>query len=185
MGLIILIGILVAIYCVKIINPAFIVGVAETESIVKIGTYIDTHKWAYYLSNIIISFVVEYFYCCACCRKIKLKLRDLVVVIISIVISLLAQTFIPQFFSVIDICLLVAMPMIINAMDKNYDASKLYSFGITFIVHNIAQIISLQIRDVALMISQHNFATYIVLLIDAYIWLFVMYNLFNFKKDQK
>jgi hypothetical protein len=185
MGLIILIGILVAIYCVKIINPAFIVGVAETESIVKIGTYIDTHKWAYYLANIIISFVVEYFYCCACCRKIKLKLRDLVVVIISIVISLLAQTFIPQFFSVIDICLLVAMPMIINAMDKNYDASKLYSFGITFIVHNLSQIISLQIRDVALMISQHNFATYIVLLIDAYIWLFVMYNLFNFKKEQK
>ena len=185
MGLIILIGILITIYCVKIINPEFIVGVAETESIVKLGNYIDTHKWAYYLANVLISFIVEYFYCCACCKKRKLGVRDIIIVIISITISLLAQTFIPQFFSVIDICLLIAMPMIINAMDRNYDASKFYSFGITFIVHNLAQIVSLQIRDLSLMISQHNFASYIILLIDAYIWLFIMYNLFNFKREKK
>lgn len=184
MGLIILIGILVTIYCVKIINPAFIVGVAETESIVRIGTYIDTHKWAYYLFTGITSFVVEYFFCCACCKKLKLRLRELIVVFCSVCIALLTQAFIPQYFSVVDICLLVSMPMIINLMDKNLDSSKLYSFGITFLVHNIAQIMSLQIRDIITMISYPNSATYIVLLIDAYIWLFIMYNLFNFKREK-
>lgn len=97
MGLIILIGILITIYCVKIINPEFIVGVAETESIVKLGNYIDTHKWAYYLFTAITSFTMAYLYCGACCRKIKLKIRDLIVVISYVIVSLLIQLFIPQF----------------------------------------------------------------------------------------
>lgn len=185
MGLILTVVILLAIYAIKIINPAFIVGVAETESIVKIGQYIDTHKWAYYLVTGLISFVIECVYCGACCRKSKLDLRDLAVVFASVVISLLSQIFIPQFFSIVDICLLIAMPMVINLMDKNTDAGKLYSFGITFIIHNIAQIISLQIRDVALMIVQHNYATYLVLAIDVYIWMFILYFYFNFKKENK
>ena len=185
MGLIIFIGILLSVYLIKIINPAFIVGVAETESIVKLGTYIDTHKWAYYLATGIISFVMAYLYCCACCKKRVLKIKELIVVICYIIISLLSQLFIPQYFSVIDICCLVAMPMIINAIDKNYDSSKIYSFGITFIIHNIAQIISLQIRDVALMISTYNYATLIILAIDVYIWLFILYFYFNFKKENK
>lgn len=184
MGLIILIGILVAIYCVKIINPTFIVGVAESESIVRFGTYIDSHKWAYYLFAGITSFIMSYLYCGACCKKIKLNLKDLIVVISYVVISILTQIFMPRFFSVVDICLMILMPMIINLMDKNYDANKFYSFGITFIVNNIAQIMSLQIRDIATMISYPNSATYIVLLIDAYIWLFIMFNLFNFKKEK-
>ena len=185
MGLIIFIGILLSIYIVKIINPGFIVGVAETDSIVKLGTYIDTHKWAYYLATGIMSFVVEYLYCCACCRKIKLTLKDLAVVIISVAISLLSQAFIPQFFSIIDVCLLVAMPMVINLMDKNRDSNKHYSFGLTFIIHNIAQIISLQIRDIALMVANYNFATLIIIMIDVYIWLFILYFYFNFKKESK
>ena len=185
MGLILMVVILLAIYGIKIINPAFIVGVAETESIVKIGQYIDTHKWAYYLANALLSFVMAYFYCGACCKKTKFNIKEMIVIFSYIIISLLAQTFLNQFFAVIDICLLIAMPMIINAMDKNSDANKLYSFGITFIIHNLAQIVSLQIRDVALMISQFNFATYIVLLIDVYIWLITLYFYFNFKKENK
>lgn len=76
------------------------------------------------------------------------------------------------------------MPMIINLMDKNYDANKFYSFGLTFIINNIAQVISLQIRDIITLVSCPNSATYIILLIDAYIWLFIMFNLFNFKKEK-
>lgn len=184
MGLIIFIGILLAVYLAKIINPAFVVGVAETESIVKLGQYIDTHKWAYYLANGLISLFAGSIYCCACCKKTKLSIRDFIIVIIYVIISLLIQTLLPQYFSVFDVCLLIAMPIIINALDKNTDASKMYSFGITFIIHNLSQIVSLQIRDIALMISQFNFATYLILLIDGYIWLFILYFYFNFKKEK-
>lgn len=184
MGLIIFIGILLTIYLVKIINPAFIVGVAETESVVKFGQYIDTHKWAYYLAGGIISFIAGYLYCCACCKKTKLSLVQTIMVVVYVILSLLGQTFIPQYFSVIDICLLIIMPLIINLMDKNNDSSKIYSLGVTFIINNVSQIISLQIRDIGLMISQYNFATCLILLIDGYIWLFILYFYFNFKKEK-
>ena len=105
-------------------------------------------------------------------------------VVVYVILSLLGQTFIPQYFSVIDICLLIIMPLIINLMDKNNDASKIYSLGVTFIINNVSQIISLQIRDIGLIISQYNFATCLILLIDGYIWLFILYFYFNFKKEK-
>lgn len=184
MGLIIFIGILLVVYLAKIINPAFVVGVAETESIVKLGQYIDAHKWAYYLATGLICFMAGCFYCGACCKKNKLAIRDLIVIVSYVAISLLTQAFIPQFFQVIDLCLMIAMPMIINAMDKNTDASRLYSFGITFIIHNLSQIVSLQIRDIGLMVAQYNFASYLILLIDGYIWLVILYFYFNFRKEK-
>lgn len=185
MGLIIFIGILLSVYLIKIINPGFIVGVAETESVVRIGTYIDTHKWAYYLATIILSFVMEYFYCCACCRKTYLNWKDIIVICGSIIISLLSQEFLPQMFSVIDICLLVAMPILINFINKNNKTNLLYSLGITFIINNISQILSLQIRDIGMMIAQYNFASLFVLVIDGYIWLIILYFYFNFKRENK
>lgn len=185
MGLIIFVAILIGVYAIKIINPEFIVGVAETESIVKIGTYIDTHKWAYYLATILLSFMVEYLYCCACCRKRKLNWKDLIVVFCSIGISLVVQKYIPQMFSVIDVCLLIAMPLVINLINKNTNYKMIYSLGITFLINNLSQLISLQIRDIGLMIAQYNFASLIILVIDAYIWLFILYFYFNFNKENK
>lgn len=185
MGLIIFVAILIGVYAIKIVNPEFIVGVAETKSIVKLGTYIDTHKWAYYLATILLSFVVEYLYCCACCRKRKLNWKDLIVVFCSIGISLVVQKYIPQMFSVIDVCLLIAMPLVINLINKNTNYKMIYSLGITFLINNLSQLISLQIRDIGLMIAQYNFASLIILVIDAYIWLFILYFYFNFNKENK
>lgn len=183
MGLIIFVAILIGVYAIKIVNPEFIVGVAETESIVKLGTYIDTHKWAYYLATILLSFIMEYLYCCACCRKIKLNWKDLIVVFCSIGISLVVQKYIPQMFSVIDVCLLIAMPLVINLINKNTNYKMIYSLGITFLINNLSQLISLQIRDIGLMIAQYNFASLLILVIDGYIWLFILYFYFNFKRE--
>jgi hypothetical protein len=69
MGLILFGAILIALYVAKIFFPEFIVGIAEIESVVKFGEYVDTHLWAYYLFTSITSFVIAYFYCCACCRR--------------------------------------------------------------------------------------------------------------------
>lgn len=46
MGLILFGVILIALYVAKIFFPEFIVGIAEIESVVKFGQYVDTHQWA-------------------------------------------------------------------------------------------------------------------------------------------
>ena len=51
MGLILFGVLLVAFYVAKIFFPQFIVGVAQTPSIVKFGTYVDSNNIYIYLFN--------------------------------------------------------------------------------------------------------------------------------------
>lgn len=69
MGLILSGVILLSLYILKLIFPSFVVETAQNEQICKIGRYIDTHKWAWYLASSILSFTVYYLSCCACCRN--------------------------------------------------------------------------------------------------------------------
>ena len=182
MGLIIFGVILVGLYLTKLIFPEFVVKVAEVDGIVKVGTYIDTHKWAYYLFNSVISFAVMYFYCCACCRISKLKYKELMVVLIGTLLSLVIERYLPSFSFVYNNCGLVFTPLIIMLMRKIKDINVLYSLSTCFIITSFAQVMSLYIRDIGMMISCFNTATYFVLLIDAYIWHIFLYLFYNYKR---
>ena len=98
MGLILFSAILILFYVAKIFFPDFIIGVAEIPFIVNVGSYIDTHLWAFYLYSFIISFLTGYIYSCACCRKIKLSIKQ-VLILASVVISLLViQILLPKIY---------------------------------------------------------------------------------------
>lgn len=185
MGLIILVGILVTIYCVKIINPTFIVGVAETESIVKVGQFIDSHKWAYYIITTLVSFVVYWLFCCASCRKSKLNWKENLVIVITIIILFICEKYFSFMYYEINMLSMIIVPAIILKMNNQTSIKYLYSVITCTTINFISQALSLQIRNIGLMIASYNYATLIVLLIDAYIWLFVLYCYFNIKKEVK
>lgn len=75
MGLILSGAILIFLYILKLIFPSFVIETAQNEQICKIGRYIDTHKWAWYLASSILSFTLYYLSCCACCRKKRLSTK--------------------------------------------------------------------------------------------------------------
>lgn len=77
MGLILSGAILLFLYIIKLIFPSFVIETAQNEQICKIGRYIDTHKWAWYLASSILSFTLYYLSCCACCRKKRLSTRKM------------------------------------------------------------------------------------------------------------
>jgi hypothetical protein len=185
MGLIIFIGILLSIYLVKIINPEFIVGVAETESIVRVGNYIDTHKWAYYLATSLISFIVYWLICCACCRKKFLNWKECIIILFTICILFVCEKYANFLYMDLNIISQMLLPAIFCLMDHKKDIKYYYSSIFCLSIHFIAQTISLQIRNIITMIAQYNYATLIVMMIDVYIWLFIMYFYFNFKKENK
>jgi hypothetical protein len=126
MGLIIFIGILLVVYLAKLINPAFVVGVAETESIVKLGQYIDSHKWAYYLAGTIISFAVSYLFCCACCRKKYLNWKESIIVLISVILLFVSEKYLTFIHYEINMLSSFILPSIILLMTKTI--SQLYDF---------------------------------------------------------
>lgn len=182
MGLLLTGGILVLLYLIKLIFPNFIVGVAQMPSIVSIGNYIDTHKWAYYLFYSITSFLIGYFYCCASCRTKKLKPVHLIVVFVQIIINFIVEAILFEYYIYINIITMLMCPLVICFIEKHTDIKYFYSTIVCFIIHNFAQILSLEIRDIVSIIQMPNSATYFIILIDMYIWQILLYNFYNYKE---
>ena len=182
MGLILFGAILIALYVAKIFFPEFIVGIAEIESVVKFGEYVDAHQWSYYLFNGLVSFVGGYIYCCACCRKKRLTLAQTCIVVLEVIGLFIVQKYLFNLYEAINLMCMVVMPTIMCAIDKQLDIKYLYSVTTCFIVHCVAQLLSLAIRDISTMITYPNSATFTILIIDAFIWLILLYNYFNYKE---
>ena len=183
MGLIIFGIMLIAFYLLKIINPEFVIELSEIDRVVELGEYVDSHKWAYYLFFFIISFAGGYFYVCACCRKKSLKFRDVCILAIEVILLFVVEKYLMQYYVYINWFCMLIMPTIICRLDGRTDIKYLYSTVSCLTIHSIAQLISLEIRNISLMISFPNSATFTVLTIDAFIWLVLLYNFYNFKED--
>lgn len=177
MGLLLSAVILGAIYLLKIFMPQFVIEVAHIESIVRIGHYIDTHKWAWYLATFVFSCFSSYFYCAACCSRKTFKTKELMVIVAIVLCLFAVKEFFPIQYTNANVCSMIILPCILKGNFKNT--------AITFSVINTLQIMTLEIRNIGLLISDYNFATLMILMIDYYILIVLMYFYFNYKKGDK
>lgn len=184
MGIILFSLILITLYLLKLIVPEFVIKIAEIDAVVKFGNYIDSHQWAYYLFNFIVSLFTYYFFCCACCRKHKLRLIDISIISIINIILFIIQRYMSEFYVYFNVISLILCPALICLIDKRTEIKYFYSTCIVFTIHLIAQIISLSIREISTLISFPNSATFTLLVIDGFIWLVLLYNYYNFKETK-
>ena len=176
MGLILSAIILGAIYLLKIFLPHFVIEVAQIDSIVRIGQYIDTHKWAWYMASTVLSLFIYYFYCCACCQKKSLNTKDLIIVFATILALFVVREFLTNLYTTINVSSMIVVPYL---MKSNYKSTVF-----CFISTTILQALTLEIRSLSTMISNFNFATFIILMIDYYILLVLLYFYFNYKNEE-
>ena len=185
MGLIASGAILVFLYFLKLVFPEYYIGVAQNPNIVKFGELVDGNIWTIYLFNFVTSFVALYFYTCACCRIKKLKATEMAVEAGIIIGSYLVEMFLPEQSLAYNFIGYLIIPLLVACMRKLQDPKIFYSTCICFIATTFAQSLSLSIRDISTAISYPNTATYFVLLIDGYIWNILLYNYFNFRREQQ
>ena len=185
MGLILFGSILTFFYVAKLFFPQFIVGIAELPSIVKIGNYIDTHKWAYYIAVPIYSYVIGYFLFCACCRTKILSWKSNIILVSFIIVALIIQRFLPLIYTPFNYVALILQPLLMLFVDKRASKETLTSTCICFCVDIMTQALSLQIRDITLIANKVNFATFTILLIDMLIWRILLYLYYNNKEKEK
>lgn len=181
-GIIICLALLVVFYLIKTIFPQFVVGVAQTDAIVKFGHYVENNKWAFYLFSFATSMFGYYFICCAGCRTRKLTIWQFLILTFTTILLFVVQIKIPTLYLSLNMLSIVGLPTLFCFMNKNEGIKYLYSITTTFCIHTFAQWFSLQIRDISMLISRQNIATYTILLIDAYIWLVLLYNYYNYKE---
>ena len=175
MGLILSASILGVIYILKILFPQFVIEVAQIDSITRIGHYIDTHKWAWYVATIIISYFTCFFYCGACCKRKNFNYYEHIVILVVTLFLLLIKELMPVYYTTINYTMLIVMPCIFKG--------NLKSTTLSFSFFNFLQIVTLEIRKIGTMIIDYNFATFTILTIDVYILLVLLYLFSNFKKE--
>lgn len=93
MGIILASALILGIYILKIFFPNLVIETAQVDSITRIGHYIDTHKWAWYIASFFLSFFVCYFTFCACCRKKALTIKETVITIVAIILLYIVKNF--------------------------------------------------------------------------------------------
>jgi hypothetical protein len=182
MGLILFGALLVGFYIAKWFFPQWIIGVAETPQIVEFGTFIDSNIWAYHLFNGVTSFLLMYFYICACCRINKLDILETLALCFSIFISVIISEYWAVFALPYNFMGYIFLPLFVAFKRKNQDYLIFYSTCVSFLLTTLCQFLSLEIRDISTLVSYPNTATYFILLIDLYICNILLYLYFNFKK---
>lgn len=185
MGLILFGVLLVVFYILKIFFPEFIIGVAELPSIVEFGNYVDTHKWAYYLFNGSISFLGCYLICCTVCRTYKLNIYQTLICLLAIILLFIVQNILPYLYVEFNYSIMLLTPAVCVKLNKSELSKAFYPLVFTLLIHWMAQAITIKIRDISLMVSYPNSATFTILVIDAFIWLVLLYMYFNYKGDNK
>ena len=187
MGIIICAVILVLFYILKIVNPTFIVGVAESKSIVKFGTYVDANEWAGYLFNFLICYFGGTIFYCACCRKRYLNYKQNIIHIAFILISFIFQKYAINIYTPFNYVMMMLLPFIMLKLDNSLSKETFTSSVICYSVDILAQAMSLQIRNIIFLTIYPNTATLTILMIDGFIWRILLYCYFNYKggKNEK
>jgi len=175
--IILMVAFLVAIYLAKLISPAWIVGIASTPDIISVGTFVDSHWWIRISIGLIFCFVTLWFYSCAVLRKWYLNWKELIAVFISVFILSLIGEFMSQYSVWANIMVMIIIPTIFKA--------NMIDFAFVCGIHFSAQIFSLGIRDIGLLTPSYNFATLLILAVDVYIWLGLLYAFQNYRKKEE
>lgn len=182
MGLILSVSILALFYIIKIFFPEFIVGIAEIPQIVEFGSFIDSNVWAKHIYAFITAYIGGYIYCCACCRTTKLSLKGNLIFVGFIILLRLVSIFMPTQYSSINYVVFVITPFLICHIDNKATKETFISTVSCFTIDIMSQVFSATIRNLLLIASSVNSASFTILLIDTWIWRLLLYFYYNNKK---
>lgn len=166
---------LLGLYVLKIFLPEQFLLVVNNPQLIAIGDYIDTHTWLYVLCASITSFIVYWLYLCAVTRKWRLNWIELVSVIGVIIVTQGLYFLDYDIANCINILAMLLLPLISKAQLK--DVALVYG------VHYTAQLLSLKIRGLPILLESINSITALLVTFECYLWLVLCYLYFNYKKE--
>lgn len=167
---------LLACYVLKFFFPKQFVMAIENENIVKVGNYVDNHKWLTILCACITSFITYWFYLCAVLKKWYLNWKQ-----VLIVLAVIGAT---QGLYELDATLSSGFAIVSMLLLPVFFKADLKVSTVVFCIHYLAQTLSLQIRQLPMLLTSVNYATILLLMLEAYFWLILCYLYTNYKKGE-
>lgn len=178
-SMLVLVGVfLAAMYILKGFYPQEFVLAVENQTIINIGKYIDSHGWLYTVCCMFTSFITYWLYICASSHRLFLKWYECVILLIaSLGIRLIGLYVDTDLRTVISMCSFFVLPAVMGC--------DLKTLSVVYTVHSISQFLTLKIRNLPLFFTNiPNFVNMILLTLECYMWLVLMYIIFNYKKGE-
>ena len=166
---------LVGLYVFKIFFPQEFMMSIQSEKIIAIGTFIDSHEWLYYLCCGLTSFLTYWLYCCACSGRLYLKWYEVLEIVGVIVICRAVNFYDTTLAPAISLCSFLFLPAIMKG--------DLKKTAIIYTTHTICQALSLGIRSLPIYLTNSNFVTICLMTLECYFWLLLFYIIYNYKKE--
>lgn len=167
---------LLACYILKIFLPNEFLLIVSNKNIIKIGNFIDNHKYLKYVLDGLTSFITYYLYLCATCRVLKLSWKRVITVVLCIAITFAVNEFDVTLAMHLNIASMLILPLLFKG--------NLFTVAIVYSAHGLAQCLSLSIRNYPIYLMV-NSATSTIMILECYFWLLLFYIIFNFKKEKK
>ena len=168
---------LLSIYIIKLFFPDWFVLTINNNNIISFGKYVDTHHWANILSIYVCGYISYCLYCCACCEKLRLNWKENLIILATITISIIFQYFIPDMNLHFNVCSMFILPLLFKAEFK--------PTVIVYTIHGLSQLLSLSIRNIGVRMLSFDFASFLIMGIDAYLWLIFLYCYYNLKNKKE
>lgn len=175
--LILSISFLIGMYVLKIFFPHEFMMSIQNDRLIAIGTFIDSHKWLYYICCGITAFITYWLYCCACSGRLWLRWYECLIIIATIVVIRLCGLYVDTTLrTAISYASFLFLPALMKGSLKNS--------AIVYTVHIISQALSLGIRNLPIYLTTINFITSLFMTFEMYFWLLLFYIIYNYKKKE-
>lgn len=174
---------LTGLYVLKIFFPEQFVLSIENERLIAIGNYIDNHKWLAMIFGFILGCSTDYLYFGAVTRRKWIGIKLLLIILIYNMVFVLCYNLISPdiianyatLISAISSCYMILTPM--------FFTHRIKELSITYSVNFIAQSLSLNIRNLGVLLVNTNSLIMFIFSIESYLWLLLLFLYFNFKKE--
>lgn len=183
-ALILIIVFLLAQYVLKIFFPAEFIMYIENPRIVEVGVFIDSHWWLYLPCAFLIAFVSDYLFFGAVCRKVKLPKKLLLIMFAYDLVLSLLYTFAPMTLAMhsnLVVCCSMAYMFIVPL----FFTDELKPIAITYAITNVAQLLTLAIRDLSAVVVSTNILTITLLSLESYLWGALCFVIFNYNEKKE
>ena len=168
---------IVACYVLKFFFPQQFVLAIENPTLISIGEYINNHAWADYLFGITTAFITYWLYLCAVCHRWYLKWWQCVVVL-GVIGASIGLTYLDiNLYSAFSIISFIVLPALFGGDIK--------TLAIAFSIHTINQNFTLSIRNLLAYVTVFNNLNVMLLSIDMYLWLILLYFCGNYKSKKQ
>jgi len=165
---------LLSCYILKIFFPEQFVMVIQSKAITTVGHYVDNNLWLHIILACITSFLTYFLYTCAVTHKWCINWKELIAILVFVGAV--------QGLYELDSTLASGISLIAFLIIPAISGANIRDVAIVFSVHSIAQILSTLIRNLPFLLTDVNYATIFLMMIEGYFWLLLFYFYFNYKR---